>query len=239
MYRIDRNNYYTKPKSSTIYTPAAVSNFLYRLVSKKIKNGLVLDPCSGQGSLLEPWKKRGYQTLGIDVDKQSSADIQTDFLSLEQWEHEKPTLIVCNPPFNGYGRQLASEVWLKKIINLFNKEIPLVLFTPVGLRNNLTSQSLRYHKFISGEYPTISSIITLPKNIFSGVIFHSEILLFNIQGLKPHYYLPKYNARQLINHCYYERNKAKLRLNRQTKYRLKKSLNNPVFSLNKASELES
>jgi type I restriction enzyme M protein len=64
----------------------------------------------------------------------------------------------------------------------------VVLFAPIGFRSNLTLQSSRYRKFVNGEYPKIKSSITLPKNIFSGVIFHSEILVFNVPGLEPHYF---------------------------------------------------
>jgi len=189
MYRIDRNNFFAKPKNSTVYTPKEVSDFIFQILHSFFnKKLLVLDIGSGLGSLSKPWKKAGYQMLGIDVDVSSEADIKTDFLSLRKWEYPRPNLILCNPPFNGYYPKLASEVFCDQIIKLFGKEIPLVLFTPPGLRNNLTSQSLRYRKFISGEYPAISSTITLPKNIFPSVIFHSEILLFNITGLEPHYF---------------------------------------------------
>jgi type I restriction enzyme M protein len=63
-----------------------------------------------------------------------------------------------------------------------------VLFAPIGFRMNLTLQSKRLEKFDNGIYPPIASLIALPKNIFEGVIFHSEILIFNIKGLKSHYF---------------------------------------------------
>jgi hypothetical protein len=31
MYRIDRNNFHTKPKNSTIYTPKEVSEFIFNM----------------------------------------------------------------------------------------------------------------------------------------------------------------------------------------------------------------
>ena len=62
------------------------------------------------------------------------------------------------------------------------------LFVSAGFRLNLTLKSKRHGKFKNEEYPPISSIITLPKNIFAGVIFHSEILIFNIPGLQAHYF---------------------------------------------------
>ena len=57
MYRTDRNNYHQKPKSSTIYTPPAVSQFIYELLSPYIpkqEGKLILDPCCGKGNLLDP-----------------------------------------------------------------------------------------------------------------------------------------------------------------------------------------
>jgi hypothetical protein len=56
-YRIDRNNYHQKPKSSNIQTPLAVSQFIFELLRDKIiqkEEGLILDPCSGKGNLLRP-----------------------------------------------------------------------------------------------------------------------------------------------------------------------------------------
>ena len=53
MYNFQRNNYRLKPKPSNIYTPLAVSQFIFELLRDKVK-GTVLDPCCGQGSLLNP-----------------------------------------------------------------------------------------------------------------------------------------------------------------------------------------
>lgn len=181
MYNLKHNNYNKNPKNSTIYTPPAVSQFIFELLKDKVeKRGIIFDPCCGKGSLLKPWKKTGYITWGITELK--------DWKLLVKW---KITLILCNPPFNGYKGKLGSEVWLDKIIELFGKEVPVVLFAPVGFCSNLTLESKRLEKFENGTYPPIVSRITLPKNIFEGVIFHSEILIFNIKGLKGHYFLPK------------------------------------------------
>lgn len=322
MYNLKRNNYNLKPKNSTIYTPPEVAQFIFELLSPKIwdwrstynMGGFILDPCCGQGNLLEPWKKekefeKGYPAVGVDLDPNSSADWKTDFLLLTRTDFYrkfgKPTLILCNPPFNGqktpkikrnyskcflcgstnlwtkpklpfclecrnsadncptcldclkpvnngvvvhhkfcspprcyhqgekdyfsicntcygevpliktsHGRfrdwnwiiekqnqlesktksvsRLGSEIWLDKILELFGKEVPIVLFAPIGFRMNLTLKSKRHEKFDNGTYPPIVSCISLPKNIFEGVIFHSEILIFNIKGLKPHYFLKKH-----------------------------------------------
>ena len=198
MYNLSRNNYHLKPKSSTIQTPLKVSQFIFELLSPYWSNKRkVLDPCSGMGNLLKPWKDAGYPTRGIDIDKNSAANTKADFLKdklfhFPQYKQKKriednKTLILCNPPFNGYGKKLGSEVWLDKIIELFGKEIPIVLFAPIGFRLNLTINSNRWKKLNNGDYPVINSIISLPKDIFEGVVFHSEILIFNIKGLEAHY----------------------------------------------------
>jgi len=84
---------------------------------------------------------------------------------------------------------------LSKTVELFGRDIPIVLFTPYGMRFNLTLESRRLERFDNGEYPEITSIITLPKNVYNfdsknieqsdskkGVIFHSEILLLISRG---------------------------------------------------------
>lgn len=201
MYNLKRNNYNLKPKASNIQTPPEVSQFIYELLRDKfpIKKGYpILDPCAGIGNLLNPWQKAGYPTYGMDIreDNRGSRILIQNFLTWDGWNifgyQSKPQLVLCNPPFNGYGKQLGSEVWLDKIIELFGKDIPIVLFAPVGFCANLTLESKRREKFDSGTYPPIVSRITLPKNIFPGVIFHSEILLFNIEGLKGHYFYKPY-----------------------------------------------
>ena len=211
MYNITRNNYHKNPKNSSIQTPPQVSLFIFELLKDKVdKKGIIFDPCCGIRNLLEPWEKNGYPTYGIDIDQNVPADKHWDFLKDESqgfkliqiWGYSYQRsiikdssgvypnslcLILCNPPFNSYGNKLGSEVWLDKIIELFGKEVPIILFAPVGFRVNLTLESKRWGKFKS-DYPPVSSIITLPKNIFEGVIFHSEILIFNIKDLEPHYF---------------------------------------------------
>jgi type I restriction-modification system DNA methylase subunit len=55
MYNLQKNNYHQKPKSSTIYTPKEVSEFIFELLKDKIPNNkTIFDPCCGQGSLLTP-----------------------------------------------------------------------------------------------------------------------------------------------------------------------------------------
>ena len=201
MYNLQKNNYHQKPKNSIIYTPPAVSQFIFELLKDKIVqptgavSPAILDPCCGQGSLLEPWKKTNrYRTFGNDIDPNCLPGqiSRIDFLQMKTsrgLEIARPQLILCHPPFNGYKGKAAAEVWLDKIIELFGKDIPIVLFAPYNFRLPWKTDSKRLSKFLSGEYPPIASIISLPtKGLWEGVIFHSEILIFNIKGLKPHYF---------------------------------------------------
>ena len=202
MYRVDRNNFYKEQKKATIYTPVGVSNFIYELIGDKIdRTKPILDPCVGKGSLLKPFKKNGFRVIGIDIENQGFPKTRVkNYLEIERGEVETPSLVIINPPFNidkkikefiskHYGgRPLLPEVWLQKAIELFGKSVPIVLFTPYGLRLNQMLSSKRWMKFIGGEYPEIKTIISLPKDIFDGILFHSEILIFNINKLKGHYF---------------------------------------------------
>lgn len=202
MYRVDRNNFYTNGKKATVYTPDAVSQFIFSVIGKKVsREKPVFDPCVGGGALLRPFDDAGYETLGVDIEKQGYKNTHVrNYLAIPKGEYKPPSLVIMNPPFNidgktkeyikkHYGgRPLLPEVWLQKALELFGKKVPIVLFTPYGLRLNQCADSKRWQKFVRGEYPEISSIISLPKNIFDGIMFHSEILIFNIKGLKPHYF---------------------------------------------------
>lgn len=217
MYNLTKNNYHQKPKASNIQTPKEVSEFIFELLKDKIlpsriiegKKPLILDPCCGKGELLRPWQrpewvnkpgkpsfaKHRCLTYGIDNDETSTAEFKTDFLKISSWQDlvirisKKPSLILCNPPFNGYKGKCSAEIWLDKIIELFGKNVPIVLFAPYNFRLPWKSDSKRLGKFLTNKYPPIASIISLPtKGLWEGVVFHSEILIFNIQGLEPHYF---------------------------------------------------
>lgn len=202
MYRVDRNNFYDRQKKATIQTPGGVSRFIFDLVGGRIDRGKpVLDPCVGEGSLLKPFVEDGFDVLGIDVEDQGFSGTQVkNYLEVNHGEITEPALVIMNPPFNidgktkdivakNYGRRpLLPEVWLLKAVQLFGKDVPMILFTPYGLRLNQTQQSRRWVRFVAGDYPEICSIISLPKDVFDGILFHSEILIFNISGLKGHYF---------------------------------------------------
>lgn len=203
MYRVDRNNFYEVQKNATVCTPPYVSDFLFSILNEHIESGgLIVDPCVGEGSLLKPWQAEGWRTVGVDIERQGfPKTIVKNYLEVTKGEIEQPALVIMNPPFNidgktkeyikrHYGgRPLLPEVWLQKALELFGTEVPIAMFTPYGFRLNQTDQSKRWRRFIDGEYPDITSIVSLPKDVFEGILFHSEVLIFNLPNLRGHYFV--------------------------------------------------
>jgi type I restriction enzyme M protein len=64
------------------------------------------------------------------------------------------------------------------------------MFVPMGLRLNQRLCSARW-RWLRDCGTRITSIISLPLDVFTGVEFHNEILIFNVVGLRPHYFLPE------------------------------------------------
>lgn len=209
MYRVDRNNFYEVQKNATVCTPSYVSDFLFSILHDHIKpDGLIVDPCVGEGSLLKPWQAAGWDTVGIDIERQGFPNtIVKNYLEVKRNEVGKPALVIMNPPFNidiktkdfikrHYGgRPLLPEVWFQKALELFGANVPIAMFTPYGFRLNQTDESKRWRRFIEGEYPDITSIVSLPKDVFEGILFHSEVLIFNLPKLRGHYFVQNVQKR--------------------------------------------
>ena len=161
-----RNAYYDNPKLSDIYTPSPISDFLYDLLAHRGYK-VILDPAIGNGSLTRPWRKSGRTILGCDIDGNAAASADKPFdgsfieLSPEdiaQWP--LPDLILLNPPFNRNGGRdklnekakadarlqngLLPELFLRHIIELFGKTVPIVLFCPMGMTLNQRRFSKRF-----------------------------------------------------------------------------------------------
>lgn len=170
------NNYIKNPKRSNIQTPDYICNFIAKLFPNA---KTIFDPCSGKGNLLKPFKNCKI----ISFEKEEGIDF------LQYQNHIDCDLVVCNPPFNlGVGKQLGSEVFLRHILEVCGNKIPIILFVPMGFRLNQRKTSKRW-KWLRDTTPEITSIISLPLDAFEGVQFHSEILIFNANNLKPHYFL--------------------------------------------------
>jgi hypothetical protein len=205
MYRTDRNNYYRHQKRATVFTPDYVSQYLFRLVSPLIvkRHGYVLDPCVGEGALLLPWIEDGYNVVGIDIEDQGFPEtVVRNYLEVTRGDVPgDPALVLMNAPYNmdhktkryinnHYpGRPLLPEIWLQKTIELSGLDVPIVMFTPYGFRLNQTKNSKRWMKFVDKTYPPITTIVSLPKDTFKDVLFHSEVLIFNLPMTNGHYFV--------------------------------------------------
>ena len=142
----------------------------------------ILDPSSGAGALTKPWK--GAKVIAFETARGQ------DFFACPG--HVDCDLVLCNPPFNnesGEGRAFLPQSFLERILQAVAAKTPIVLVTPMGMRLNQRKTSARW-RWLRDHCPAITSIISLPLDIFENVLFHSEILLFNMPRLNPHYFLP-------------------------------------------------
>jgi hypothetical protein len=90
-------------------------------------------------------------------------------------------------------------VFLERIVKVVPPKTPIVMFTPMAMRLDQTSKSSRW-RWLRDHCPPITSIITLPHDAFGSVKVHSEILLFNMPRLEPHYFLPDRYLREWRRH---------------------------------------
>lgn len=203
---VNKNNYFENRKKSTVETPLALANFIYQIIKDggKIYSD-VWDIGCYKGNLSYPWKVAGHTCRGVDIkDHGYHSEIQIgDFLNINPKEFTdacghyafKPDAIfLCNPPFNHEfegkraGRSFLPELFLKQIFDLSSYNYPVVLIVPMGCRLNNRKKSTRW-RWLRDCGASITSIITLPLDIFPEVQFHTEILFFNMPQLKPHYFL--------------------------------------------------
>jgi hypothetical protein len=146
------------------------------------------------------WKLKIINYLDIKNEKELREILQLPHYAVYEKLKEWINLVIINPPFNadpalrkylktkGQGKALLPELFLDQTWKLFGKDIPCVCFVPSGFRLNQRKKSKRWRK-VRDDYPEIKSIISLPLDIFPGVLFHTEILIFNLDDLRPHYFL--------------------------------------------------
>ena len=195
---VKRNDYHTNKKKNDIKTPYGICDFLAELLYNNIsgKKPNIFDVGCGDGRLAGAFKN--CITVGID-DRRVKNIRLNDFIREDFFQMQKesfsgyvPSLVLCNPPFNNIkGRKLMPEIFLKKIFELFGEKVPVVLFAPMGFRLNNRTFSKRYEYFRDDCKAEITSIISMPLDVFPDVEFHNEILIWNVKGLKAHYWLPE------------------------------------------------
>ena len=159
-----KNNHTKKP--SDIPTPLPVCDYLYEIL-KGYDPKVILDPCAGDKRLTKDFKNATIINYEIKDG--------TDFFKV--CSKINCSLVIMNPPFNG-TRPLFPEKFLDHVLNLVGFDTPILMFAPFGFRLNNHKKSERYKK-LSSIYPKITTIITLPIDIFDLKTFHTEILIFN------------------------------------------------------------
>ena len=192
---VARNDYTARPKRSDIYTPPGVARFLFGVLGGCNRWDTILDPAIGTGQLTNPWFDDACRIVGVDIVNQGPACQRLILGRFEDQEHiiPRPDLVLCNPPFNGAdGKQLYPEVFLRHAFKLFGESVPMVLFAPMGMRLNQRKKSTRW-RWLRDSKAVLTSIVSLPLDVFPSVEFHAEILIFNVPGclIRPHYFLPE------------------------------------------------
>jgi len=183
-----------KEKNSTVYTPELLSKELYNIVTNTYKDfKTILDPCIGLGGMTKYYFENGYNIVGADIEPGGEEYCNTFYLQdIKEGvypEDLKPDLIIMNVPFNGNGRGknlLFPHLFLKTMFDRFGEDIPLVMITGDNFLNNNTLHSKRL-KYISDGNFEITSIMTLPLNVFENIKFNAQVLFFNMPKLKPYY----------------------------------------------------
>lgn len=176
-------------KNHCIYTNDIIAKNVYKIIKESgIEHTHILEPSIGEGFLTKLFKDSFI--YGIDIDNKGKD--YCDMFYNEDFEYFnkqlKVNLVLSNPPFNGHkSRKLYPEVFLRKIVELYGKDIPIVMIVPHGVRLNVRYSSERW-KWLRDNLE-ITSILSLPVDAFEGVLFHTEILFFNIKNIKPHYFL--------------------------------------------------
>jgi hypothetical protein len=186
--RPDRRTYYNfrlgklRPRASDHETPPGLARFLFETISSTYEVHTILDPCAGKGAMTKPW--RGRQVVAFEIAKRKDF-----FLCSSRIECD---LVLCNPPFSQDAECVTGyqpEQFLRRIVEVVPRRTPIVLITPMGMRLHQEKRSKRW-RWLRDEAPAITSIISLPRDVFPSVDYHVEILLFNMPRLKPHYFLP-------------------------------------------------
>jgi len=213
-------------KNSTVFTPEELSHYLYKLVTNEYDFKTIFDPCIGaNGGMTKYYYENGYEVVGADIVEEGVNHCHTFFnqdIHNSNIPNEiKPDLIIMNPPFSGNGKGknlLYPHLFLKTMFDKFGKDIPLVMITGDNFLNNNGIQSKRL-KYISDASFEITSIMTLPLDLFQGVEFNTQVLFFNMPKLKAHYI---FDISKILSpsevEIFIERQKNKLKLKEANSY---------------------
>lgn len=179
-------------KNSSIYSNDILAKNIYKIITdSKISTDNILEPSFGSGELVKFFKNNGSIIYGVDINDKYKDNC--DYFYNQDFEFfdkkiDNIDIIISNPPFNGHkNRKLYPEVFLRQIVKIYGNKIPICMIIPSGLLLNQKINSKRW-KWINQNLE-ITGIMTLPLDIFNGVLFHTNIVFFNIPNIKPHYFL--------------------------------------------------
>jgi type I restriction-modification system DNA methylase subunit len=184
-------------KDSTVFTPEHLSKTLYNIVTEQYNIEKVFDPCIGiNGGMTKYYYENGCDVMGADIVNNIQGNICSLFINmgikdLKNYKHNitKPDIIVMNPPFNGNGRGknlLFPHLFLKEVFDAFGYDIPVIMITGDNFLNNNRTKSSRL-QWLSDNDINITSIMTLPLDVFDDTLFNAQVLFFNMPKLKPYY----------------------------------------------------
>jgi len=113
------------------------------LLKYEIFEGIILEPCCGDGAMSEVLIRHGYDVKSSDLYDRGYGGVQ-DFFGI----HDKYDNIVTNPPFN-----IAEDV-LEHALKIANRKICLLL------RTAFLESVRRYNKFFSVTPPSRVLVFT-------------------------------------------------------------------------------
>ena len=180
----DNKNNSTISKKSVVLTPDFVAKNIYDNV-KRFPFKKVLDVGCFNGNLSKFFgRKKNVELIGLDIDDEYKDNfdkfLHLDFINCKKEDFDfKPDLILTNPPFgrNQEFNALYPDLFLKKIFELWGKNIPVIMIAGHWFLSNSSSRI----EFLNSC--NITKTTTLHKRTFENcdVSVEASILYFNIK----------------------------------------------------------
>jgi hypothetical protein len=191
LFRVDRNNYFDKPKDNAIFTPKMVIDMIMYILDERFNNfnpEYILEPNFGSGNILNPllekYPKSKFYAIEMnkktfdkfDKKNKNVKFINKDFLISDIYQEFD--LCICNPPFNCfYGEKVKKGAWkdfLNKTFNLLSDKGKMIYILPNYWCMNSPKYIIEYVKYM----PSMN-FIPLPKDVFYKNSIPCQIVIFD------------------------------------------------------------